>query len=115
MRVLSPRIEPPETVELVDGQHGHRPAGGGQAPAEDVDERRLAHARGPADPHPGGATGVRHHLLEQGDGLLLVLRAGRLDQGDGPGQRPAVAGEDPVAEAAHPGTGAAAIRPTCRG
>ena len=53
---------------------------------------------GPLMPDPDGPAGVGEQLVEQVLGLAAVVLAGGLGEGDGPGQRPAVAGADALGQ-----------------
>ena len=59
MRVLSPRIEPPQTLERrVHRQHGHAVAAFDQEQAQRLDEGALAHAGHAADAQAEGTAAV---------------------------------------------------------
>ena len=85
IRVLSPRIEPPERLERrVDGEHRDLVAGGGELRAQRPDERRLADPGHPGDPDPPRTARVGEQLDEQFLGGVAVVGAGGLDEGDRP-------------------------------
>ena len=103
IRVLSPSTEPP--VRTLDGSTASTPTRwpvGGQPAAERLDEGRLPDAghAGDADPYApvGRSTPRARQRGHQVAGLAAVLRAGRLDQRDGPRDLGATALADPLEE-----------------
>jgi hypothetical protein len=96
IRVLSPRIDPPERG--VDGEDGDPRPGRGQGHAQLVDEGRLAHPGHAADPHPPGAAGVRQQLDQQLLRPLAVVAAVGLDERDRPRHGPSVPGQHPLGQ-----------------
>src|SRR5690606_14633130 len=80
--------------------------------AQRLDQRGLARPRRPADADPDGSAGVGEELVEQGLRLAAVVVAGGLHEGDGAGQRPAVALADALGQPL--GAGAAHARSDSR-
>ena len=98
MRVLSPRMLPPEIG--LDGIHAqHRDvlaALADQVHAQRVDEGALADARHARDADAQRIAGVRQHGVQQARREFAVRRQVALDQRDGAGEHHAVAGQDAV-------------------
>jgi hypothetical protein len=100
MRVLSPRIEPPETDdEGSHGQHGDALSPFDQIHPERLDEGRFAGTGSARDADPNGPSGVRQQCRQHLPRTPLVVAVRRLDEGDGLGQRPAATAQDAVHEA----------------
>jgi hypothetical protein len=94
MRVLSPRIDPPWSVEDgIDGQHGDSMPAFDQVHAQRFDEGRLADAGHARYPEAQRTPGMRQDGVEQFLRPQAVVASRRFDQGDGLGQRPPIAGE----------------------
>ena len=75
MRVLSPRIEPPEIFEDGSiGEHGDLVARVDQMQAEGFDEGRLADARRPGDAEADRFAGLGQQEVEQLLGRQPVIR-----------------------------------------
>ena len=91
----------------VDRQDGEPVATLDQVQAEGLDESRLAHPRRARDADAHRFAGPRQELGEQRPRPLLVVGAGRFDQGDGARQRPPVAADDAVGEGLGLGAGGA--------
>ena len=99
MRVLSPRIEPPDRAD--DGSTASTATFEPAAVSVDaqlVDEGRLADPGHPADPDPARSPGVRQQLDQQLLRPLAVVTAPRLDQGDGARHHPPVPGQHTLDE-----------------
>ena len=67
-----------------------------QPDAQRFDEGGLARTGNARDAQPNGSAGVRQQLGDYLLSALLVVDARRFDQGDGLGQRAALAGQDAV-------------------
>ena len=96
IRVLSPRIEPPDrSLDGSTASTATRWPCSTAWQAERLDERRLACARGAGEPEPHRAGRCRAAASSSSArASRAVVGPRRLDQRDGPGQRPAVAGAD---------------------
>ena len=73
----------------IDGQHRHAVALVDQVQAQRLDQGRLADARHTAQAESERVAGVRQQGRQQGVRLRAVVGAGRLQQGDGLGDRAA--------------------------
>ena len=95
MRVLSPRIDPPDArARRVDREHRDAVARLDGVQAERLDERRLARARARRRCRRGPRPPVRREQPSSSAAASLpVVGPGRLDERDGAGQRPPVAAD----------------------
>ena len=94
MRVLSPRIEPPETLD--DGSIASTATRWpcvDQEQAERFDEGRLADAGDAGDAQAHRVAGVGEKRVEQGVGSMAVVGAGGFEERDGLGDGAALAGD----------------------
>ena len=89
------------TRRRIDREHRQRVALVDHVAAEGVDERRLADAGRARDAEPHAGARVGQDGVEELDRLGAVVGPGRLDEGDRPPERAAVAGEEVVGEG-HP-------------
>ena len=79
----------------VDGEHRDLVAARREVEPEGLDEGALAGAGNPGDADADAVAGERQELVQQGGGRQRMIGAAALDQGDGLGQRPPLAGANP--------------------
>jgi len=90
MRVLSPRIEPPDTVGRIDREHRDAVALVDQQQSQRFDEGRFADTGHARDAEAKGLAGAGQQRRQQLVGLRAMVGTGRFEQRDRLGDRAAL-------------------------